>query len=1003
MPWTRWTDEDLVQHFPEAEVGVSYGQGGNAVVVPLSLMGQEHRLDALSAALLGSLDMSYPEPSLRRVRAVEGRGVVGQVLSGTFEAEGTTFEREVRLVRAEGRGLMLYAWWDRAQGGELASRMRGLLDAIEIEPGQASPGRGELHGRLRTAHAEHWERLGDRAFNEDPQRALRCYEEALVLEPSGARLAKQLSCLSQDASYHEALRRLERAPAALVRSPELLTWRGFLLAHLDRQREASAAYAQAFSGGYRSDEDMGAYLGLLWELERRREARQALQRYLAGGPAPDLVCQHALRLAEGEDGEEALRLLDALPPVVASETRVRVLQLMGDHARAVELCEQLIRQELASAQTYYDKGYSEYELRWYRRARVSLEKAKARATGPSESLDQMLRSLEGILGQGTRAGTSEAIEPVAFPAALLQVPPGSAKPETATYQLFLRGIEFQPGERLRITERYRVRIAAADEVPTFSSFAFDFHPDHERLYLNRLVVLGPDGRELAAGRPEDSYVLDRNGDAPSGRRTLHVPVAGLAPRRILELVLTREYLRPPREFPLETFCHALAYPIQRSALFLAAEPSSVVAAPSEGVTVRRLKGGLAYEVLSPPVYRSEPYAPHHLRYLPHVRVGPRGQSWAKVARDYRAGLKGLLAPGAEVKALAKELCQEAKSPADQVRALATHVRDTLHYKAVAFGVRGQIPRPVGEVLTNRYGDCKEHALLLYQLLRARGLPAELALVRVEGPLDPELPSLDAFDHMIVYLGGERPRFLDMTDKYYATDQGVPVGLAGRHALVLDPRRPRLVRLPGYPEGQPVRVQRRVKAEGEDLVLNELVTFHDYFAGYARGVFQGEPERQRSVLAGLFEGRVEVESLELSGVEDAEQPITLRARLRLRGALHRAAGLRVGRLPAPWLRDLFASAPLEDRRTPWRLLLARTLQVDVALSAPLELGDAPPAPQSSRFLSVEVRRWKGEQGPRLRVTASRSAGRHAAEDYAPFVGEVEAAMGQLETTVLTRAK
>src|SRR5207237_601886 len=75
------------------------------------------------------------------------------------------------------------------------------------------------------------------------------------------------------------------------------------------------------------------------------------------------------------------------------------------------------------------------------------------------------------------------------------------------------------------------------------------------------------------------------------------------------------------------------------------------------------------------------------------------------------------------------------------------------YKAIEFGRGARIPRAPQEVLRHRYGDCKDHALLLYHLLRNAGTEARLALVRTGSPVRRELPSLDQFDHMVVYLPG----------------------------------------------------------------------------------------------------------------------------------------------------------------------------------------------------------------------------------------------------------
>ena len=62
-------------------------------------------------------------------------------------------------------------------------------------------------------------------------------------------------------------------------------------------------------------------------------------------------------------------------------------------------------------------------------------------------------------------------------------------------------------------------------------------------------------------------------------------------------------------------------------------------------------------------------------------------------------------------------------------------------------------RDRSEVIQRHYGDCKDKANLLVAMLRAAGIPANLALLST-GPgrdVDPQLPGINQFDHAIVYV------------------------------------------------------------------------------------------------------------------------------------------------------------------------------------------------------------------------------------------------------------
>jgi len=66
------------------------------------------------------------------------------------------------------------------------------------------------------------------------------------------------------------------------------------------------------------------------------------------------------------------------------------------------------------------------------------------------------------------------------------------------------------------------------------------------------------------------------------------------------------------------------------------------------------------------------------------------------------------------------------------------------------------------VLSNRYGDCKDKAVLLKALLKARGIDSSLVLTSLGGQFGlPELPTLDVFNHAVLYLP-EWQLYLDPT-------------------------------------------------------------------------------------------------------------------------------------------------------------------------------------------------------------------------------------------------
>jgi hypothetical protein len=86
----------------------------------------------------------------------------------------------------------------------------------------------------------------------------------------------------------------------------------------------------------------------------------------------------------------------------------------------------------------------------------------------------------------------------------------------------------------------------------------------------------------------------------------------------------------------------------------------------------------------------------------------------------------------------------------KLEALLDFVRRQVRYVAVEVGIGGYRPHTPQEVLERRWGDCKDKAFLLVDLLRDSGVEAWPVLIRLDpdGRVDREFPS-PQFNHVIV--------------------------------------------------------------------------------------------------------------------------------------------------------------------------------------------------------------------------------------------------------------
>ena len=185
---------------------------------------------------------------------------------------------------------------------------------------------------------------------------------------------------------------------------------------------------------------------------------------------------------------------------------------------------------------------------------------------------------------------------------------------------------------------------------------------------------------------------------------------------------------------------------------------------------------------------------------------------------------------------ALRLVEGVDSRARKIEILSAWVQDEIHYEALEFGRRAYIPKTARETLRDRYGDCKDHSVLLYSLLQAAGIDASLALVNLSQQVLPGLPNTDQFDHMIVAVETEGGLvFIDSTDKDLSLGQLAPRSMAGNFALALDDP-PDLINIPEYQSLLTgISVERVVEARPDGYIdVTETARFTGYQAAELRG-------------------------------------------------------------------------------------------------------------------------------------------------------------------------
>lgn len=138
-------------------------------------------------------------------------------------------------------------------------------------------------------------------------------------------------------------------------------------------------------------------------------------------------------------------------------------------------------------------------------------------------------------------------------------------------------------------------------------------------------------------------------------------------------------------------------------------------------------------------------------------------SWKEVG-DWFDGLarpKTEVTP--EIRSKAEELTKGTSTDDEKKHALYDFASSRFRYIGIDLGHGRYTPHSAGEVLANRYGDCKDKHTLFTALLQAIHVPAYPVLIGSTFRLDPSFPTPSLFDHVITAIPqGESFLFLDTT-------------------------------------------------------------------------------------------------------------------------------------------------------------------------------------------------------------------------------------------------
>jgi hypothetical protein len=1026
---TRWQPWDnLREVLPDAEFGAMIGNYARCAVIPMSLLGRQPRLEAVTAALVARLGIAYSASQARNFQNLAGGA--GQQFEMSREIAGRRYTYHFQVVERAGRGYLVAAWADAGAPKGTAAQLATVLARFELQP--AAPVElsqpGELTLEEKQSHAQLFNDLGlyhfnSRLFNESVDYFRQAFE---LLENDPMLLDNVASAYIELNQFREGRDYVARHLHRFADRNDLKSRYAYLQGKSGDVDAAIKSYGELFAAGFRGDEALQDYIEYLIGRDRPDEALAQVRQYLAGaGSSPSQVARRLEAMLYSRKGEHAravsvlkdLRKNGAFDPELAYDLADAYLAAQQFHD-GLAVCRELVDQRYDTSYTYFLKGRLELGLKWYAAAKTSFE-AALRDDRSNRTTRTYLDQVSGMLGEGDNSSIKDPIEPVPIPAEIAAIPSsGDADAFKDQYgACFLQRIEafaFEPGKQVKRTTRHVVKLFDASGVTRFSTFQLQFDPLAEQVYVNTLRVTNAAGKEAGFGKPGDYFVIDdAEGGIASQRKVLHVPVPGLEPGCTIELVYTRRDLVSPEQFPYTEHYFTAEVPILSETFYVRAAGAEFASRTSAGLAPQSVEGGRAWIVTRPPVFRHEPMQAPLESFAPHLLLGSPAQSWRELASDYLKSIADRLEIEPSTRTLAEQTTVAATSDEQKAATLVQLVRDQLAYRAIEFGRRARVPNKVPAILANRYGDCKDHALLLAQLLQTSGIEAHLALVRLDRTPDESLPSLDQFDHMIVFapkIGAGR--FFDCTDKESPFSQPVPRGLAARSAYVLDPQNPRFVTLPAYPaDSNLVSSQRTLRLVGDaDLAIEETLHLEGYLAATLRALLKEvQPANRLAVLQTQLAASggepLQIQKVEIENLEDKSAPLVLKTDYLVKGKFHTVGESLVGQIPPLWERFFLNAQRVENRQTPFVARYPLRIKSAITLDLPDgfttgEMGGLNREEQTS-FAEWKISAEGKGNTLQLGFEATRGVGQFSPDQYGAYCDSIERTVAALAQNVVLR--
>jgi len=465
--------------------------------------------------------------------------------------------------------------------------------------------------------------------------------------------------------------------------------------------------------------------------------------------------------------------------------------------------------------------------------------------------------------QDTKAAAPQSADPKPAPAPKqepTQLPPAptpQAVPEGAStvaaddftkqayvYELYQVKSRYEADGTGEEEVHVRIRIQSDAGVKAWGELVFGYSAESDELTVAYARVRKPDGSvvETPVGSIRDmTSAVEREAPVYTDYREKHLTVSALQVGDVLEYERTRKIVKPatPGQFWSEHMFLRNNIVLDEELEFNipASSNAKLKTVPGYEATSTRSEGGRVIYTWKRKNLHIEDEEEKAKREKKKGKKPPEFadvqlttfNSWEQIGTWYQTLQRDRMTVTPEIKAKADELTKGLTTDEDKIAALYRYVATGYRYVSLSFGVGRFQPHSAGDILHNKYGDCKDKSTLLGTLLVAEGYHPANVLIHTYVKLQDDLPTPAAFNHVITeVMVGKQEYWMDSTTEV-APFRLLSWQIRKKKALMVPlDGTPRVVETPADPPFQSLEA---IDVTGK---INELGTADVHFKLATRG-------------------------------------------------------------------------------------------------------------------------------------------------------------------------